>query len=161
MLIQLSKVILLQALLLTLLVSCSKTVIDAIDENKIQDGFSILSSVEIEDGNITFFERSTYKDIGVAFVNPSMSKEKTIIGGYLDQNNEETNWHYSSSDLDGNPYSVYYGTLDSYPKGRIFIDLGTGDNKEATVIKASSKTVWYLILKERIEVNELEVIITS
>lgn len=157
MFIKLTKMLLLQLLLLILLVSCSRTTTDAIDENQIQDAFSILSIVDMKDGKIAFFERSTYKDVGVAFIDSSMSKEKTGIGGYLQQNHDLTNWHYSSSDINGKPYAVYYGTLDSPPTGKVFINLGVGNPKEAAVLKTSSATVWYLILEERIEVNELQI----
>lgn len=136
--------------------SCSGAKEDTLNEKLIQDNFTILKRIEIENGYVIFFERSTYKDIGVALMSNSNNNEETSVGGYLSQNIEDANWHYSSSELEGETYSIYYGRLDEQRDGEVFIKLGTQISKKPEIIEASSSTIWYLIFDERIEISEVE-----
>lgn len=153
------KKILLPILFLLLLVSCSNNPKDAINEKNVQDDFSILGTISTQDGSVALFERVTHKDIGVAFLNKTMEKKATTIGGFLSQSYEEPNWdwHYSASELGGEFYSVYYGALNKEPKGKVFIKFKSGIKKEATIFQASRSRIWIVIFNEKVEVNELEV----
>lgn len=157
------KFLLLPLLSLLLLVSCSNNPKDAIDEKHVQDDFSILGKISIEDGNIALFERVTHKDIGVAFLNKSMQKKATTIGGFLPQSYEDPNWdwHYSASELGGKHYSVYYGVLNEQSTGKVVIKFENGITKEATIFQASRSRIWIVIFNEKVEVKELEVINSS
>ncbi|MNJ55793.1 hypothetical protein D3C77_513110 [compost metagenome] len=88
-----------------------------------------------------------------------MEKHATTIGGYLTQNYKSLNWdwHYSGSVLGENHYSIYYGVLNKQPKGKVFIRFGNGLKQEASIMQASKSTIWVVIFNERVEVNEVEV----
>lgn len=148
----LRKLLWLPILSLIFLVSCSTNIEDAIDTNIVQDKIITLSTLRLEKGYIVFFEKESHKDIGVA-----KEKGKTSINGYLNQNNNKLNWHYSASELGGTFYSVYYGTLTQPPKGKVYIEFKNGVRKEATVLQASQSLVWTLVINERFEQNELKV----
>ncbi|MCR8842398.1 hypothetical protein NQ117_01750 [Paenibacillus sp. SC116] len=143
------------------LISClgsSKNIKDAIDWQEIHDDFSILHTFDVENGHISLFERTTYSDIGIAYINKSRKKSLTSINGYLSQKAEAPEWIYSSGSLGGGVYSIYYGRLDERPNGKVFVQFNNqGLSKEATLIEASSSMIWVVIFDERFESKDIRI----
>lgn len=148
---------------LMIITACSgdrKNIEDALNRDIIGDDFSILHTVDIVDGYITFFERNIFKDISVAIINKSKDESKTSYGGYLSQSAGEPSSHYTSAEIAGKAYSIYFGRLDerSIDK-KVFVELGDQLRKEAKLFEASSGIVWFVFFDERIESSEITIII--
>lgn len=141
-----------------ILTACERSIDNAIDQEMIHDEYTIIHKIVVGKGDVVFFERTRNKDVGIAFIDKSRRKSKTQIGGYLGLDDDDASWHYSSADLGGEELSVYYGRLSDNPHGKnVWIHLGE-EKKRATLFESSSRTLWVVLLTERLVVNEIKVI---
>ncbi|MBU5440531.1 hypothetical protein [Paenibacillus sp. MSJ-34] len=156
--------LLLLSILLIISTSCSgpayKSIEEAISYYESSDNFAVFHTAEVTHGEIAFYERFTQQDIAVAFISMNGRTYNIYgIGGYLSQDDEAPEWHYSSREIANKAYSIYFGRLPERPAEKMSIRFNKlGVVKEASLTQASSSFVWFVVFDERTEDLDISVL---
>lgn len=144
-------------------ISCSNSGYHSIEDVAhslgVNGELKVLFSTKVNQGEIALIEREIFKDIAVIFLEKAGKKyTKGAVGGYLSQDMNDSDWHYSSGEIAGKSYSVYYGSLNEKTSGKVLVTFNTLEiEKEATITNASLSTIWFVIFDERTEDHNIRV----
>ncbi|OBY76918.1 hypothetical protein BBG47_24425 [Paenibacillus sp. KS1] len=112
---------------------------------------AIVTTIEVEGGFISFFERDPHNDIGVVLYSGTEGHIKFRgNGGFLDTTD---NWHFTAGKIAEKPYSIYYGILPNSSNKNVNLVLQKSNlSKKVTLVNLpSSKTMWFAIFDGRVE----------
>lgn len=147
------------ASLLLLLSACMRapSLSEVLDRDIIKDDYTILHSIDVANGQLVFYQRQTYRDIGLAAVNNSLERSSIQYSGQLSTAAGTPNRHYFSMELEGQPYSIYFGRLDEPRQGPVSIRFWDAENEEealvhkASVLNIEGASLWYMVFDHRYE----------